>query len=180
MMNQRLIGLSVIILLLSYSLAKAQEPARPQTEVLDLMDGIDSLFSPAANSSDYLIIRDVDLENLKAEISNTFLEKSQSQNTAYVSSAEPVNLTPANVVSSSFSAEEKSQNYNFLWILATIVLFAVCLILVYLNSKNRLQMIDSIDRLKTLEGDFEQHKKASVDRERKLMRDLIDARSMEG
>jgi len=77
------------------------------------------------------------------------------------------------------NAATRSSDYSTLWMIAALLFMVISLVLLVIGFKSRRTMKDSLDRLNTLEADFERHKTNSVNRERKLMRELIDARNVE-
>lgn len=177
-MNQLLIGFSSLLLFLSFSVVKAQEITSLKNEEQNILQAIDTLFSPAANSNGHQIILNSDLEILKSTISLFVGEKSKIKDTVLIQRVDTVYLE-ARQAQNANSIILGSGNMDFIWVLLAVLSMMGCVFLIFLNFKNKRQKKDSTERLKTIETEFERHKKNSIDRERRLMRDLIDARKAE-
>ena len=175
-MNQLIIGFSSFLLLLSFSISKAQENIHPIDDAQNILYAVDTLFRPAANSSTYQIIRNSELQGLKLMISDLVDEKSIIKDSVIIQRVDTIYLETPQYQKTNSIVLGESNSMNFIWVIMTVLFMLGCLFLMFLNFKNKSQKMDSTERLKTLETEFERHKKSSIDRERKLMRDLIDAR----
>ncbi len=178
-MNPQFLRIHALLWILIFSLPSvyAQDNSTSSSRASSVIQSMDTLFQPAANSSGYFIIRNSDLERLKKDITTVISEKLSVQSPQAIERIDTVYIEKEGLQATSSELAGIATDYTWLWIITTIIFMLACVILAFLNSRNRKQTKDSIDRLANLQTDFDRHKMNSIERERKLMRELIDARS---
>lgn len=146
---------------------------------------MDTLFKPASNSDGFLVVKSSDLEILKKQIQEQFdlLESKANETSKLVNDNTPV--TPSTQIENTVSSGEvlsiKNQEGGFDQLYVIIIGFFIvsCLILIVVYYSNLKKVKESKIRLADLENEFSDYKSTMIERERKLMRDLIDARNKE-
>jgi hypothetical protein len=179
-MNRFTIGFKIFLLYLIFYTSSLQAQEASNAEVSkNIIQSMDTLFRPAANSTNFRIISNSDLERLKVGINSALASKVNGKAPVSILRVDTVYLESKVSQDSPSNAATRSSDYSTLWMIAALLFMVISLVLLVIGFKSRRTMKDSLDRLNTLEADFERHKTNSVNRERKLMRDLIDARNVE-
>jgi preprotein translocase subunit SecG len=166
-------------LFMSCSTSFAQQPKQNDQSIERILVFMDTLFSPAANSEGFLIIKLQDLDVLKKQIQ---LEVKSLQ----ASVADERSLSKDSTTQSSALLENTrkqvpktiSQNgiSNQLYLVLAGFFLLVSVILAYIYFRNQKKVEEFKNRLIDVENEFSNYKSTMIDRERKLMRELIDAR----
>jgi hypothetical protein len=179
-MNRFTIGFKIFLLYLIFytSSLPAQEASNAEVSK-NIIQSMDTLFRPAANSTNFSVINNSDLEQLKVGINSALASKVNGKVPVSILRVDTVYLESKVSQDSPSNAAAGLSDYSTLWMIAALLFMVISLVLLVMGFKSRRTMKDSLDRLNTLEADFERHKTNSISRERKLMRDLIDARNVE-
>jgi len=144
---------------------------------------MDTLFKPALNSEGFLVIKSSELEILKNQIQAqfNFLEAEVNRTSKFkVDSIQqaPTALAENNVEGISLVQNHK-EGFDQLYFVLIGLFLITCSILIFVYYRNLKKVKESQIRLEELENEFSTYKSTMVDRERKLMRKLIDARNPE-
>lgn len=174
------IGFKIFLLCLTFYTSSLQAQEASNDEVSkNIIQSMDTLFRAATNSTNFRVISNSDLEQLKARINSALASKVNGKAPVSILRVDTVYLESKVSQESPSNAVAGLSDYSILWMVAALLLIVISLVLLVMGFKSRRTMKDSLDRLNTLESDFERHKTNSINRERKLMRDLIDARNVE-
>jgi hypothetical protein len=144
---------------------------------------MDTLFRPALNSEGFLLIKSSELEILKDQIQAqfNFLEAEVKLTSKFkVDSIQqaPTALGENNGGGIS-SVQNQEKGFDLLYFVLIGLFLITSSILVFVYYRNVKKVKESQTRLAELENEFSTYKSTMVDRERKLMRELIDARNPE-
>lgn len=179
-------GMATFILFMIWFAAQAQQPTLLPAG--SLVEPSDSIFRQATNSPGYLVVKKIDWDRLKQvwrdslnqtnksleEEKGKYLEKIDSISRLTESQASKSDLPSSSNVKTSSDLPNR-----------TLLLFGfgISLLIIYsLFITYRLFSQIGVfksqhDRLDQIEKDFDQHKKNAIERERKLMRELIDTQN---
>lgn len=139
-------------------------------------DELDTLFQPAINSPDYLVIKKSEWNGIK----ELFIESIKAQETQFmqreidrmmVDSTEHVKTSKILPIEKS----EAATNNPLLLLLIPLIGYAAFITFKLYAQRERVKLNQDI--LDQTEKEFQKHKKSSVERERKLMRELIDTKN---
>jgi hypothetical protein len=179
-MNHFILGFKIFFLCLIFYTSSIQAQEASNAEVSkNIIQSMDTIFRKASNSANFRIISNSDLARLKVRISSAIESTGNRQTPVSVVRVDTVYLENKAYQDSTSNVAINSSGFSILWMIATLFFIMISVLLSIMGLKSRKTMMDSLDRLNTLEGDFERHKTNSIDRERKLMRNLIDARNIE-
>jgi len=146
----------------------------------------DSIFKPASNSTGYLVVKESDLYNW-IQVWNDSLENNQrlieNQRSIYqlkidsVQKGAKVFQGEAEFIS---AKAESSSGFTiipswFNWVGLFFVIYGSWVTIRFYSQYRKFKM--QIGQLKELDSQFADHKRSSIERERKLMRELIDTRN---
>ncbi len=178
------IGLSTVFLLFPFFPAVSQKSKASASEI-DIQAS-DTIFRQASNSPGYLVVKEADWDRLRKVWTDSLkqneklLIQEQKNSQAKVDSIQ-------GMVDSMIIEESGSKSYTIptntsdLTIPALIfglgLLFIYGLVITIKLLSQKIGIKSQIDRLDQLEKDLEQHKRNSIERERKLMRELIDTQN---
>jgi hypothetical protein len=149
----------------------------------------DSIFQRATNSPNYLIVKEKDFKvfksNLENDLSDLYINLNTAETELMIQSDSiklwKVFLEEAKVKiknSEKFSFNSQSFFNLPIWLLAMIILFLGYSIFISLRFFSLYyQGISANDQLDIITKDFISYKKNTIEKERKLMRDLIDAKN---
>jgi hypothetical protein len=158
---------------------------RADQTVKKIYVAMDTLFKPAANADGFFVMSSQDLtflkNQIKVEINSIQLpapEKISAVNDTISQLPEPIENSDYQLPEEEFSTFQTAEFAQVYLILAAFFLFA-CLVLFFVYAKNLKKVKESEIRVVDLENEFSNYKSSMIDRERKLMRDLIDARKLE-
>jgi hypothetical protein len=149
---------------------------------------MDTLFVPSTNSEGFLVIKSSEYEKLKKQIKAQFefLESEVNRsNKLGRDSIQQVSTTLEENTGNSSEIDELTtiQNqegaFDQLYPILIGFFLITCSILIFVYFTNLRKVKESQTRLADLENEFSNYKSTMIDRERKLMRDLIDARKPE-
>lgn len=177
-------GLSTLILLLIWLPAMSQQSAVSTIE--DSNAASDTIFRMATNSPGYLVVKKADWDRLRKIWSDSLRMNNdllQNEKTKYHSKLDSIQqITSATNLSEienePAAADSTSSDPTTLLLglgLAFFVLYGG-IITFRLYSQNS-GLKSQSERVDQLEKDYNQHKKNSIERERKLMRELIDTQN---
>jgi hypothetical protein len=169
-------------LFMSCSTSFAQQPKQNDQSIERILVFMDTLFSPAANSEGFLIIKLQDLDVLKKQIrlevkslqDDVTDERSLSKDSTTQTSALLENTRKQVPKTISQISQNGISNQLYLVLLGFLLLVSV--ILAYIYFRNQKKVKEFKNRLIDVENEFSNYKSTMIDRERKLMRELIDAR----
>jgi len=171
--------------LMSYSESYAQQPNQNVQSLNKILVSMDTLFKPAANSEGFLIIRSQDLDVVKKQILAEVKLMQADVKGGRSLPMDSINQTSAslenvgNQDSKKVSQISQDDNSNQVYLILTGFFIVACLILAFVYYRNLKKVKESQTRLAELENEFSSYKSTMIDRERKLMRELIDARKPE-
>ncbi|MDP2039566.1 MAG: hypothetical protein Q8S14_00970 [Algoriphagus sp.] len=186
MLNSTTIGatfrLSTLILILLCSPALSQQSgfSTPETS----LEVADTIFRRATNSPGYLVVKEADWDRLKKVWKDSFKQKEELLNqeqkkfNAKVDSLQQIEASTNHQEPSPKSDNNTTNTSDF-----TIPILALGILIIY-GTVTTIKLISQkigvktqIERLYQLEKDLELHKRNSIERERKLMRELIDVQN---
>lgn len=145
----------------------------------NLFNAFDSIFKTAMNSPAYVVASKADIESLKeslkVERDSLYIKlQNQEKELSQLKIAEPPIVTQPNELEEiSRPVEASSSNYLiFQLIIALLVGIVIYFFMKDFSIKKEIK--EAKDSYKNLVTEFEEHKKKAIDRERKLMRKVID------
>ena len=152
----------------------------------DLLSSSDTIFRQAKNSPGYIVAKKSDWDRLKAiwmdslSAQQKTLEEQRKLMKSKIDSVNqgPSNEEPAEVIEQSSDDQAESSNdlvLIFIPILLLLFVYGAAVTFRLLNHTTNQK--SQAEQLVHLESDLIQHKKASIERERRLMRELIDTRN---
>ena len=159
-----------------------QQSDVPQGKQISISD---SIFKVAVNSPGYLVVKKSDWEALKKawnDSVNTKLEKLEAQQSAVnrkMDSLQRIPVPQDQTLDLPESPEKSDADFEVGPVLIGVLLLFLLgngLGLVLFFSRKTKGIKDQNERLKLLENELSEYKTASIQRERKLMRELIDTR----
>lgn len=179
-----LFGLSTLFLLLIWFPASSQQASVSVTE--STIQASDTIFRQATNSPGYLVVKKEDWDKLSKvwtdllRQNEELLIEEQKKYSAKIDSIQQT-VVPSNIPEPSPNSENNSTNSSNISTLAlsiALIFFIIySAVITFRLFSQKLGLKSQIDRLDQIEKDFDQHKKNSIERERKLMRELIDAQN---
>lgn len=164
----------IICLLTSINLCFGQSKADN-----NLLNAFDSIFKTAMNAPAYVVASKADIESLKeslkVERDSLYIKlQNQEKELSQLKIAEPPIVTQPNELEEiSRPVEASSSNYLIFQLIIALLVGTV----IYFFMKDfsiKKEIKEAKDSYKNLVTEFEEHKKKAIDRERKLMRKVID------
>jgi hypothetical protein len=144
---------------------------------------MDTLFKPALNSEGFLLIKTLELEILKNQIQAQFNFLEAEVNRTSKFRIDSIQQTPTALAENNGGGISPVQNqeegFDQPYFVLIGLFLITCSILIFVYYRNLKKVKESQIRLEELENEFSTYKSSMVDRERKLMRKLIDARNSE-
>ncbi|MFN3998129.1 hypothetical protein [Algoriphagus sp.] len=179
-----LIGLSTVLLLFLFFPAVSQKSTASVTE--NSTQASDTIFRQASNSPGYLVVKKADWDRLR-KVWTDSLKKNQElliqEQKKYTSKVDSLQQFKASTNNQELSPKSDNNPSNPLDFTIPILALSLGVLIIYgavITIKLLSQKIgqkSQIERLDQIEKDFEQHKRNSIERERKLMRELIDVQN---
>ena len=182
--RRHILLIGILFLFSNYTLA--------QSLVKSQMDQLDSIVRPASNSVGFSVVKDSDLANFKSSLESQL--KSIEDELAQISKkndslqylvdlgkTESSNETQTEqkpVFASSSDSDLPIPLPIFYAIIVVLIIYAGYLRLRFFSNQSILRTNE--ERIINIEKEFEAHKRRAVERERKLKRELIDARRDQG
>lgn len=174
--------LSTVILLLLFLPAVSQESTVSATEKSS--QASDTIFRQASNSPGYLVVKKADWDRLRKVWTDSLkqneelLIREQKKYNAKIDSIEQI-VDPAKIPDSK-PVNNPTNPSDFTipilgFSLGLLIIYGAVITIKLLSQKIGLK--SQIERLDQLEKDLEQQKRNSIERERKLMRELIDTQN---
>lgn len=177
-----LIGLSTVLLLFLFFPALSQDSKASATE--NSTQASDTIFRQASNSPGYLVVKKADWDRLRKVWTDSLTQneelliREQKKYNAKVDSIQQIvgseilqeskpDTNPTNP--SDFSIPILALSLGLLIIYGAVITIKLF--------SQKIGLKSQIERLDQLEKDLEQHKRNSIERERKLMRELIDTQN---
>lgn len=177
-------GLSTFILVLFWFPAVSLQTTVSPNDARSVAS--DTIFRKATNSPGYLVVKKDDWDRLRKIWSDSLRMNNdllQIEKTKYLSKLDSIQQIPSPANRSEIEKEQtaidSTSSDSKTLLLGLGLLFFVLyggIITFRLYSQNSGLKFQS-ERVDQLEKDFNQHKKNSIDRERKLMRELIDTQN---
>ncbi|SDA44518.1 hypothetical protein SAMN03080617_00499 [Algoriphagus alkaliphilus] len=174
--------LSTLILLFLCSPAQSEQVSFSSKEYS--IEASDTIFRRATNSPGYLVVKEADWDRLRKiwidslKQNEELIIREQKKYNAKVDSIQQV-LISANIQDAKPDTNPKNPSDFTIPILALslglLIIYGVVITIKLLSQK--IGVKTHIDRLEQIEEDFERHKRNSIERERKLMRELIDVQN---
>lgn len=175
-------GLSTVFLLFLFFPAVSQKSTASVTET-DIQ-AFDTIFSQASNSPGYLVVKKADWDKLRKVWTDSLKQNEellvleQKKYNAKVDSIQQIDDS-ANIQESKPVNKPTNPSDFTIPILALslglLIIYGAVITIRLLSQKIGLK--SQIERLDQLEKDLERHKRNSIERERKLMRELIDTQN---
>jgi hypothetical protein len=145
----------------------------------------DSIFRSSVNSPGYLVVKKTDWERLKKIWSDSFTLQNkilESERKAFQSKLDSLQQKSPQLVGKQNHEESKvgyPSNFStsLFLILASSVLLFYSILLTFSHFRLKKGTKLQNDRVEHFENELNFYKKSSIDRERKLMRELIDTRN---
>jgi hypothetical protein len=153
----------------------------------------EEMFFPAANSSNHYIVSEKDLNRLKIIVQSqsdstdvivkSLLENYQSKKDSLdysIKAVDSLNLMLSEklmVESKSYQSKQASTFGNY-FLITILFISLIFMIMMYFKLKEKYKY--SFEYLIEVEKNFDTHKKTSIERERKLLRELIDLKNKLG
>jgi len=141
---------------------------------------MDTLFRPALNSEGFLLIKSSELEILKKQIQAQFNFLEAEVNRTSKFKVDSIQQAPTALAGNNGGGRSPVQNqeggFDQLYFVLIGLFLITCSILVVIYYRNLEIVKESQTRLAELDNEFSTYKSTMIDRERKLMRELIDAR----
>lgn len=174
--------LSTVILLLLFLPAVSQESTVSATEKSS--QASDTIFRQSSNSPGYLVVKKADWDRLRKVWTDSLkqneelLIREQKKYNAKIDSIEQI-VDPAKIPDSK-PVNNPTNPSDFTipilgFSLGLLIIYGAVITIKLLSQKIGLK--SQIERLDQLEKDLEQQKRNSIERERKLMRELIDTQN---
>jgi hypothetical protein len=174
--------LSTLILILLCSPALSQQPSFSPPK--NSIEASDTIFRRATNSPGYLVVKEADWDRLKKVWKDSFKQKEelliqeQKKYNAKVDSIQQI-VDSANIQESKPDNNPTNPSDFTIPILALslglLIIYGAVITIRLLSQKIGLK--SQIEQLDQIEKDFDRHKRNSIERERKLMRELIDVQN---
>ncbi len=154
-----------------------------------LINSFDTIFRPAANADGYSVVKNSDLSRLKSTLSDSIKRKEAQllelkKEAALLKNNKDTLRTVGSAISQpqemtgvKGAVAEDAADSNIVYILAIGCLLLVTAFFGFRIVMNRQVVRAAKEQVAVLEQDFEAHKRNSLERERKLMRELIDAQN---
>lgn len=143
-----------------------------------ILYAFDSIFRTALNSPAYVVASKEDIqtlkESLKVERDSLYIKlQNQEKELSQLKSAAPIVAQPSIVQEIPQPVEAPASNYLIFQLIIALLVGAV----IYFFMKDfsvKKEVKEAKDSYKNLVTEFEDHKKKAIERERKLMRKVID------
>jgi hypothetical protein len=172
----------ILILLCSPTIAEQPNFSIPETS----LEVSDTIFRRATNSPGYLVVKEADWDRLRKiwtdslKQNQELLIQEQKKFNAKVDSLQQIEASTNNQKTTPKSDNNPTNPSDFtIPILALslglLIIYGAVITIKLLSQKTGHK--SQIDRLDQIEEDFERHKRNSIERERKLMRELIDVQN---
>jgi len=174
--------LATLILIFLCSPALAQQMNFSSQE--NSIEASDTIFRRATNSPGYLVVKEADWDRLRKVWTDSFKQKEElliQEQKKYQAKVDSIqqNVNSANIQDSKSDTNPKNPSDFTIPILALslglLIIYGAVITIKLLSQK--IGVKTHIDRLDQIEKDFERHKRNSIERERKLMRELIDTQN---
>jgi len=152
----------------------------------DLASPSDTIFRQAKNSPGYIVAKKSDWDRLKAiwtdslSAQQKIIEEERKLMKTKIDSVQQrsTNEEPAEVLEQSTDNQaESSNNMVLIFVPILLLLFIYGAAVTFRLLNHTTNQKSQAEQLVHLESDLLQHKKASIERERRLMRELIDTRN---
>jgi hypothetical protein len=175
-------GLFLLILLGSSTQAKQVISPSQKTG----FEFSDSIFRVATNTPDYLVVKKSDWNQLKLILSDSlkkqqeFIDSEKQSIQTLLDSLKQqtqINQPENRIENDSHEAGLGFQINPLAVTIPSVALFIYGIVITLLFFNQKKEQKSQVERLKNLEIEINNYKKASIDRERKLMRELIDTRN---
>lgn len=169
-----LVQLSIICLFSSMNVCIGQVKADHNT-----LDAFDSIFKTAQNSPAYVVASKADIhalkELLKLERDSLDIKlKTQEEELSRLKTATPPVVVQANQQEEPSPAKAPSPSNYLIFQLVIALLVGVLIYFFMKDFSTKKEAKEAKDSYKNLVVEFEDHKKKAIERERKLMRKVID------
>jgi hypothetical protein len=178
------LGLSTFILVLLWFPAVSQQAGVSTNDASDIAS--DTIFRKASNSPGYLVVKKADWDRLRKIWSDSLrMNKDllQAEKIKYLSKLDSIQQIPpaANlpeIEKEQATVDSTSPDSTTLLLglgLVFFVLYGAVITFQFISQRSGRK--SHVERLELIEEDFNRHKKNSIERERKLLRELIDTQN---
>lgn len=180
----------IILLVFTGSAVSSVTSTKQENNINNTTIEFDKLFFKSANSKDYFVIHEMDVERLSNYIEHlkdstsslitALNENKESLNQSYFASLQTVDSLEQIVKNSIKEKENYSAGIEFFKKWFTPVLLSILSVFLGFNYlKMKIKYREDLESLEEIENQFHTYKKNAVERERKLVREIIDLKREE-